>query len=111
MCCQGQASLAAPRAPKRFRPSKVLRRRRPPSNCPASDLWERAYQPVADLPGVPYACLRLPTGGGKTLLAAHSVGHQLVHLNCHCPGELSKERGGWSIGPCDPSRVALVSWC
>lgn len=34
----------------------------------------RAYQPVADLPGVPYACLRLPTGGGKTLLAAHSVG-------------------------------------
>jgi type III restriction enzyme len=34
----------------------------------------RAYQPVADLPGVPYACLRLPTGGGKTLLAAHAVG-------------------------------------
>jgi len=34
----------------------------------------RPYQPVADLPGVPYACLRLPTGGGKTLLAAHAVG-------------------------------------
>ncbi len=34
----------------------------------------RAYRPVADLPGVPYACLRLPTGGGKTLLAAHSIG-------------------------------------
>lgn len=34
----------------------------------------RAYQPVPDLPGVPYACVRLPTGGGKTLLAAHAVG-------------------------------------
>jgi type III restriction enzyme len=34
----------------------------------------RPYQPVADLPGVPYACLRLPTGGGKTLLAAYAVG-------------------------------------
>lgn len=34
----------------------------------------RAYRPVSDLPGVPYACLRLPTGGGKTLLAAHAVG-------------------------------------
>ncbi|MFN3859646.1 MAG: DEAD/DEAH box helicase [Caulobacter sp.] len=35
---------------------------------------KRPYQPVADLPGVPYACLRLPTGGGKTLLAAHAIG-------------------------------------
>jgi len=34
----------------------------------------RAYQPVRDLPGLPYICLRLPTGGGKTLVAAHSVG-------------------------------------
>ena len=34
----------------------------------------RAYQPVPELPGVPYACLRLPTGGGKTLLAAHVIG-------------------------------------
>ena len=28
---------------------------------------------LAELPEVPYACLRLPTGGGKTLLAAHAV--------------------------------------
>ncbi len=32
-----------------------------------------SYVPLAKLPGVPYACLRLPTGGGKTLLAAHSI--------------------------------------
>lgn len=33
-----------------------------------------AYRPLAGLPGVPYCCLRLPTGGGKTLLAAHAIG-------------------------------------
>src|SRR5690606_18996781 len=32
------------------------------------------YAPLAELPGVPYVCLRLPTGGGKTVLAAHAVG-------------------------------------
>ena len=32
------------------------------------------YAPLAELPGVPYACLRLPTGGGKTILGAHAVG-------------------------------------
>ena len=31
------------------------------------------YVPLKELPEVPYVCLRLPTGGGKTLLAAHSV--------------------------------------
>ena len=25
------------------------------------------YQPVEGLPGLPYVCLRIPTGGGKTL--------------------------------------------
>ena len=32
-----------------------------------------AYTPLARLPEVPYVCLRLPTGGGKTLLGAHAV--------------------------------------
>jgi type III restriction enzyme len=32
------------------------------------------YLPVAGLPGLPYACLRVPTGGGKTLMACHAVG-------------------------------------
>ena len=29
--------------------------------------------PLADLPNMPYVCLRLPTGGGKTLLGAYAV--------------------------------------
>ena len=29
--------------------------------------------PLEDLPDVPYVCLRLPTGGGKTILGAHAV--------------------------------------
>ena len=32
-----------------------------------------AYAPLNQMPEVPYVCLRLPTGGGKTLLAAHAV--------------------------------------
>lgn len=34
----------------------------------------RAYQPLAGLENVPYVCMRLPTGGGKTVLAAYSIG-------------------------------------
>lgn len=32
------------------------------------------YREVPQLPGLPYVCVRVPTGGGKTVLAAHSVG-------------------------------------
>jgi type III restriction enzyme len=32
-----------------------------------------SYRTIPGLPGVPNVCLRLPTGGGKTLLAAHTV--------------------------------------
>lgn len=31
------------------------------------------YRPLDGLPDAPFICLRLPTGGGKTLLAAHAV--------------------------------------
>ncbi len=31
------------------------------------------YRPLEGLPSVPYVCLRLPTGGGKTILGAHAV--------------------------------------
>lgn len=31
------------------------------------------YRPFEALPDVPYVCLRLPTGGGKTILGAHSI--------------------------------------
>jgi type III restriction enzyme len=33
-----------------------------------------AYRPLPGLSDAPYCCLRLPTGGGKTLLGAHSIG-------------------------------------
>lgn len=35
---------------------------------------KRPFTPPPSLPGLPYVCLRIPTGGGKTILAAHSVG-------------------------------------
>ena len=31
------------------------------------------YRPLAGLPNVPYVCLRLPTGGGKTILGAYAI--------------------------------------
>jgi len=34
----------------------------------------RPYVPVPVLPDLPYVCIRVPTGGGKTLMAAHAVG-------------------------------------
>jgi type III restriction enzyme len=42
------------------------------------------YRPVEGLPGLPYVCLRIPTGGGKTLVASHAVGitaHELLHTD------------------------------
>lgn len=48
----------------------------------------RPYGDVPILPGLPYVCLRVPTGGGKTLMAAHAVGsaaHDLLHADaCVC---------------------------
>src|SRR5208337_4861995 len=38
------------------------------------------YNPVDELPGLPYICLRIPTGGGKTLVACHSIGIAARHL-------------------------------
>jgi type III restriction enzyme len=34
---------------------------------------ERPYREVTGLEGMPYVCLRVPTGGGKTFMAAHAV--------------------------------------
>ena len=33
----------------------------------------RPFVAAPSLPGLPYVCLRVPTGGGKTIMAAHSV--------------------------------------
>ena len=57
-----------------------------------------AYAPLAKLPDVPYVCLRLPTGGGKTLLAAHS---SRLHV---MPGW--RRTIPWSCGWCRPTRFA-----
>ncbi len=38
------------------------------------NITERPYRSVAQLPGLPYVCLRVPTGGGKTLMACHALG-------------------------------------
>jgi len=45
---------------------QTLRQREPDRNPPP-------YRTIKGLEGVPNVCLRLPTGGGKTLLAAHTV--------------------------------------
>ena len=37
-------------------------------------LTHRTYVEPPQLPGLPYVCLRVPTGGGKTFMAAHTVG-------------------------------------
>src|SRR5437867_243953 len=37
------------------------------------DEWRKGYVPLQKLPDTPYVCLRLPTGGGKTFLAAQVV--------------------------------------
>ncbi len=36
-------------------------------------LTKRPFVQPPSLPGLPYVCLRIPTGGGKTILAAHSI--------------------------------------
>lgn len=37
------------------------------------EVTKREYIEAPYLPGLPYICLRIPTGGGKTILAAHSI--------------------------------------
>src|SRR5215204_5386558 len=37
-------------------------------------ITNQPFTPPPNMPGLPYICLRIPTGGGKTILAAHSVG-------------------------------------
>jgi len=36
-------------------------------------ITKRPFLAPPTMPGLPYVCLRIPTGGGKTILAAHSV--------------------------------------
>lgn len=43
------------------------------ANTAFYELTQRPYAAVEALPGLPYVCLRLPTGGGKTFVACHAV--------------------------------------
>jgi len=47
---------------------------RRPERDAFESITDRNYFVPPGFDGVPYVCLRLPTGGGKTLLAAHAVG-------------------------------------
>jgi type III restriction enzyme len=38
------------------------------------------YRMVMELPGLPYVCIRIPTGGGKTVVACHGVGVTAKYL-------------------------------
>lgn len=44
----------------------------------------RPYRSVPQLPQLPYVCLRIPTGGGKTLMACHALG---IAANTYLQGE------------------------
>jgi len=61
-----QARLAGPRAAYEAITTE-------PEQAARVGRYAGTYEPLAELPGAPYVCLRLPTGGGKTLLAAHSI--------------------------------------
>jgi len=37
------------------------------------DITDHPYHPVKGLEKTPYICLKVPTGGGKTLIATHAV--------------------------------------
>src|ERR1035438_8260084 len=37
------------------------------------EITRRVYRTLPGFPG-PYVCLRVPTGGGKTIMAAHAIG-------------------------------------
>lgn len=46
-------------------------------------MTKRPYTEVPKLPELPYICLRLPTGGGKTVMASHSINIAADHWLDH----------------------------
>ena len=47
--------------------------------------WRKPYVPLDKLAETPYVCLRLPTGGGKTFLAARAVPSAETAAPAHRP--------------------------
>lgn len=79
---------------------------------------ERPYRSVPQLPELPYVCLRIPTGGGKTIMAAHTVGiaarrwvqHDRVVCLWLVPSNAIREQTLRRLRtPGDPYRDALAS--
>jgi type III restriction enzyme len=48
----------------------------------ASELNLKPYKPLKNIEQVPFICLRLPTGGGKTFLSANSISIASEKLRC-----------------------------
>ncbi len=78
---------------------------------------DRAYRRVPQLPDLPYICLRVPTGGGKTIMAAHAVGiaakrwvqHDRVTCLWLVPSNAIREQTLARLrDPSDPYRQALA---
>ncbi len=46
-----------------------------------NNLTNRSYCSVPQLPELPYVCLRVPTGGGKTLMACHTIGIVAIEMS------------------------------
>ncbi len=45
--------------------------------------YAQQYRPLPELDAVPYLCLRLPTGGGKTLLGSYAIEAVAAHYSEH----------------------------
>ena len=45
-----------------------------PAAVAFTDRTGRSWQPLTQDPTAPFVCLKVPTGGGKTLIAAHAAG-------------------------------------
>lgn len=51
-----------------------------PAKSAFIDITEKPYHILAeDMPNIPFVCIKVPTGGGKTLLASHSLGKIYDH--------------------------------
>lgn len=55
------------------------------AECQDAAGYRREYRPLKELPGVPFVCMRVPTGGGKTLMAAHMPGLSVDFLEREHP--------------------------
>lgn len=65
----------------------------------------RAYRPLPDLDQVPYLCIKVPTGGGKTLIGTHAV--QIIQDN-YTQDKNGKGAALWFV-PSDAIRTQTIA--